>query len=141
MLYIRMRNEKQLKDYLHFNYLVENSPSVLEDFANDPIKTLERYGISEDAIACTEEEHKAFERAETFSQRITEIEGSNPIHALPKVVDVAREVFGKDVKIAREPFGLRFIERITNPIGKETTASATGTISFGGYDTDMDGDA
>ncbi len=61
----------------------------------------------------------------------------NILEVLPKIPDIAKENFGDDVAFRKIPFGIRFMDKVKETLDK-LTATASGTITFGGLDTDAD---
>jgi hypothetical protein len=100
-------------------------------------------GLTEKALLCTREEHDAFERSQEVLKRIDQLGNINPITDLPKIVNVVESIFGKDFTVERDPFGLRFAERVKMPadgLGPGTTATGGYTWTWGGDDSSADHD-
>ena len=87
------------------------------------------------------EAHEAWERAETISKKVDTLGDINPVMDLPRVASIVEEIFGKDFKVSKEPFGIRFMERGGKDL-PDARIGVTGTyqITWGGDDHGPDHD-
>jgi hypothetical protein len=116
---------------LKFDNLISNNPELLNDFIKEPQKILDKIGISESALLCTANEHAAFDRAEKLSKKIEDLGDINPIKDLPRIVQIVESTFSDGFSVMREPFGLRFSEKVKSQ-GTDVTATGTWHITWGG---------
>lgn len=134
-----MKGIDQLKSHLLLHYVLQHQPELIQQLLDNPTSVLKRVGVDEEAMKCPDEAHKAFNRGENFAKEVKALDVLNLVDALPKIAEIAREIFGKDLIIAKAPFGLRFSERLRD-IKFDWTATGSGTITFGGLDGDSDVD-
>lgn len=127
----------EVRGRLLLEYVLENNPGLMEQLLDDPGSVLERLGVDEETLKCTEEAHRRKPRARTRSAR-----GRDPVELLPQLGATAREKLGSDLTVAKVPFGIRFSERVQdfrlgNAISyvkcwtrTETPSGKTVTISY-----------
>ena len=108
-------------------------------FLADPARFLRRAGLKLSDVACPEEAHEAFARAEEFANRAEGLQFKAGDLKVPKDLKrLAERHFGKDFETALIPFGLKFRERLPR-FGREPwTATASGTLTFCDSDADLD---
>jgi hypothetical protein len=80
------------------------------------------------------ETYKALERAEKVKKRAEKLENITLNEGLPRVAEIVGEVFGKDYRVSKTPFGIKFSERVHTfkPGTTDLTPTATATGTIGG---------
>lgn len=135
------RGPKDRGRFLRADFVLRHDRELVERLLEEPDDVLREIDLEEDDLACTEEAHEAFGRARRFRDEIERIdEGDEGMRTLlPRVARTARENFEGGLTVEKDPFGLRFTERV-DPRAGELTATGSGTITFGGLDGDADVD-
>lgn len=119
---------------------LQHRPELLRELVQNPSAVLRRLGASERDLVCTDKAHEAYARGERFASEVKAMGELGPADALPKMATIARTVFGRDFVVEKEPFGIRFSERVRD-LGLEWTATGTVRCTFGGLECggDVDG--
>jgi hypothetical protein len=122
--------DDEVRGRLLLEYALENNPGLMEQLLDDPRSVLERLGVDEEALKCTEEAHRALERAESLAQELEGLGEGSPVELLPQMGNIARERLGPDLNVAKVPFGIRFSEKVQESTLPSLTATGTVGCSF-----------
>lgn len=122
------------------DHALRTNPELFEKFLAEPGGVLAELEASEDALGCPPEAHDALKRGEDAAAAVAALGDEEIIRALPKAVESIRKHLGSDAVIEKQPFGIRFAERVRTVAGFDWTATASGTITFSGWDKDADVD-
>jgi hypothetical protein len=117
--------DDEVRGRLLLEYALENDPELMGQLLDDPESVFERLGVDEEALKCTEEAHRALERAESLAQELEALGEGDLVELLPKAGEIAREKLGSDLTVTKEPFGLRFREKVQDFGLPELTATGT----------------
>jgi hypothetical protein len=118
----------------------ENDYELGREFLEDPEGTLRRMNMTKDDIVCPEEVHEAFERGKAFAAEVESLRATvqDPLELLARVRELAPVYFGEGYRVAINPFGLKFKERLHLADANDGTATGTFTVTFGDTDADLD---
>lgn len=136
-----MKSKDRIKNRLLVDYALQHQPELIQQLLEDPSSFLERLGLDEEDLKCPEEAHQAFARGEAIVEGAKALGDISLADAFPKITELVRQQFGQDATVSKEPFGLRFSEKVRDVGRLAFTATGTYKITFGGLDHsgDVDG--
>ncbi|MEU4426013.1 hypothetical protein AB0F81_35790 [Actinoplanes sp. NPDC024001] len=108
-------------------------PAVLEALLRDPKKWMKRHRLEESDLDLNDEARSAATRAEKVAAKADELSRLPLVEALPRLRELAEEVWGEDVEVSRVPFGVSLAQRRPvppPPILDDDPFATTGTGSI-----------
>ncbi|HEU4807415.1 MAG TPA: hypothetical protein VFT01_04075 [Homoserinimonas sp.] len=112
--------------------LLLQDSDALQELLQNPYEWLERHGLTQQDVECTDTAHDALERAEEVARKANELAQLPLLDALPRLHELATRVWSEEVEVSRIPFGVSLAERPTQPgpIIDDNPSATTGTGSI-----------
>lgn len=105
---------------------------ALQELLQNPYQWLERHGLTQQDVECTDTAHAALERAEEVAEKANELAQLPLLEALPRLHELATRVWSDNLEVSRIPFGVSLAERPIEPgpIIDDNPSATTGTGSI-----------
>jgi len=116
----------------------EESAELGRKFMDSPEAFAEANGLDPTKLDCPPEAHAAMDRADALGKDVNAAEIGPDSASMQKLEGIVSKHFGSDYDVSLIPFGLKFRENIGKQ-SAEWTATGSGTITFRGTDSDVDG--